>query len=710
MKLSTNTTNYSTTINKSADFGIEDQDLSHIMGILRSQIYSDKLLAVIREYSTNAVDANTEADNTNPISIILPTREDPVLSFRDFGHGLSDDEVCNLYVKYGASTKRSSNDYTGCLGIGCKAGFAYGDSFQVISYTKSHITTWLARIDESQRGTISLISKEPNINRPTGTDVRVSIRRDDIDSCVSKAKEFFKYWKIQPHCNLELSKINIIESTDDWAIQTDKNGHYQYARNYGGASLVMGNIRYPIDDNQLNINNDAGLLTKSNSVILYAPLGAVDIAANRESLEYTDRTRNALVAMTNNMLIDLISRTTKQVASAPSRIQASISADKYASVLPNQLHRTIVSKCTWQNLPLLNTIRFGPSSIKCHERTKSWRSSDNTYRNSSNDAASCGLTKHVKLVVYSDDKIAVSNATRRIRTLQHESTTANEDKYYVIPRSRLDEVTPQLTPNDYTDLDNIDPLKPTRTASTITNGTTKKSVRVNVCELTPNTLKSARLSKEAPPTAMADGRYIYVPLDRFDWQGHEEWLDHLDNIRQALAFLTGTKLGNPQNPVPTIHGVKKHHVKKLDDQWITLDKYLDELFLEWQLNNPFDAKLYTQVTSRVTRSIPDREIAKVLSKSDNVDIANYGDVLITHHKNVRYSYGHTDLSNGNDIINMYAVMFRLKVADRSTYLTDMSEYMTRNYPLLDTIVLRQWSDNNDAIHDHIHKYINAVTI
>jgi len=705
MKLSTNTTNYSTTINKSADFGIEDSDLSHIMGILRSQIYSDKLLAVIREYSTNAVDANTEANNTNPISIILPTIQDPTLSFRDFGNGLSDEEVCNLYVKYGASTKRSSNDYTGCLGIGCKAGFAYGDSFQIISYTKSHITTWLARIDESQRGTISLLHKEPNTNRPTGTDVRVSIRKDDIDSCVSKAKEFFKYWKIQPHCNLELSKINIIESTDDWAIQADKSGHYQYARNYGGASLVMGNIRYPIDHNQLNINNDAGLLAQSNSVILYAPLGTVDIAANRESLEYTDRTRNALVAMTNNMLIDLISRTTKWVSSAPSRIKASISADKYASVLPNQLHRTIVSKCTWQNLPLLNTIKFGPSSIKCHERTTSWRASDNTYRNSSSDATSCGLTKHVKLVVYSDDKIAVSNATRRIRTLQHESTTANEDKYYVIPRSRLNEVTPQLTPDDYTNLDNIDPLKPTRTTSTITNNTTKKSVRINVCEIKPNTLKSSRLSEEVTPTPMDDGRYVYVPLDRFDWLDKADALDHLDNIRQALNYL---HCNGAEKNKPVIHGVKKHHVKKLDDQWITLDTYLAELFTAWQLNNQHDADLYAKVTSKAMHSLPEKDMANILSQSPDLDIALFGYVVQTFHKNSRYNYGNTDLTNSNDIINLYNVMIRLQLTDRSNYLTDMSEYMSKHYPLLDIMSIRQWADNKDDIARHIHKYINAV--
>ena len=80
MKLSTNTSNLSTNITKAADFGIEESDLSHIMGILRSQIYSDKLLAVIREYSTNAADANIEAGNSNPIDVQLPTIAKPELS------------------------------------------------------------------------------------------------------------------------------------------------------------------------------------------------------------------------------------------------------------------------------------------------------------------------------------------------------------------------------------------------------------------------------------------------------------------------------------------------------------------------------------------------------------------------------------------------------------------------------------------------------
>ena len=709
MKLSTNTSNYSTNINKAADFGIEESDLSHIMGILRSQIYSDKLLAVIREYSTNAADANIEAGNDNPIDVQLPTIAKPELSFRDFGKGLSDDDVCNLYVKYGASTKRSSNDYTGCLGIGCKAGFAYGDDFQVVSFTRSHITTWHARIDESKRGTISMISKIDNINRPTGTEVIVAIRKDDINSCISKAHQFFKYWRVKPTSNEKLIDINIVESTDDWALQSfEDSNQYRHGRHYGGASLVMGNICYPIDYNQLNINSDAGSLAQANSVILYAPLGAVDIAANRESLEYTDRTRNALVAMTNNMLLDLVSRTNKSVKAATSRVQASITADKYAALIPGGIHKSIISKCTWRGLPLISSIKFGTTSIRMHEQQKSWRSSDNVWRNKSGDAVSTSLTKYTKLCVYSDDKIANNNATRRIRTLQHESKNPQMERYYVIPRSRLDYVEPKLIPGDYIDLDNIEPLKANRTASTITNGNTQKPVRVNVCTLSPNTLKSARLSKEAPPTAMADGRFVYVPLDRFDWQGHEDWLDYLEQIQKAIRFLSD--LSNSSTLTPVIHGVKKHHVKKLDDKWITLDGYLAELFATWEKANPDQSKLYAQVTSKDTHSNYDRELADIIVNCDNQDIANYGRVLVHYHKNSSYYHGQTQLSDRYNLTNLFSVLYRLKLVERSEYLKDMSEYMTRNYPLLDTVTIRTWAENKNDIANHIHKYINAVTI
>ena len=119
-----------------SSFGISSsEDLVYIFDILRSKLYSNKIAAVIREYSTNAADANTECGKKEkPVVITAPTRLAPEFKVRDYGFGLTEDQIRNVYCMYGKSTKRDSNEYTGQLGLGSKSGFAYGDSFSIVSY------------------------------------------------------------------------------------------------------------------------------------------------------------------------------------------------------------------------------------------------------------------------------------------------------------------------------------------------------------------------------------------------------------------------------------------------------------------------------------------------------------------------------------------------------------------------------------------------
>ena len=57
------TTVKSSGIKDSVSFGIKSDGLHHILNILRNQLYSDKILAIVREVSTNAFDANVDAGN-----------------------------------------------------------------------------------------------------------------------------------------------------------------------------------------------------------------------------------------------------------------------------------------------------------------------------------------------------------------------------------------------------------------------------------------------------------------------------------------------------------------------------------------------------------------------------------------------------------------------------------------------------------------------
>ena len=93
------TTSKQTTLKQSDDFrsvsfGIKESGLSHIFNVLRNQLYSDKVLAVIREYSTNAVDAHIEVGKGDvPIKVTLPTALTPEFTVRDFGRGLTEEHI-----------------------------------------------------------------------------------------------------------------------------------------------------------------------------------------------------------------------------------------------------------------------------------------------------------------------------------------------------------------------------------------------------------------------------------------------------------------------------------------------------------------------------------------------------------------------------------------------------------------------------------------
>jgi len=100
--------------------------------ILSSGLYANKVRAIIRELSCNAVDSHTAAGKQDtPFDVHLPNQLEPWFSIRDYGTGLSHEQVTNIYTTYFESTKTDSNDYIGALGLGSKSPFSYTDNFTV---------------------------------------------------------------------------------------------------------------------------------------------------------------------------------------------------------------------------------------------------------------------------------------------------------------------------------------------------------------------------------------------------------------------------------------------------------------------------------------------------------------------------------------------------------------------------------------------------
>jgi hypothetical protein len=298
-------------------FGISEKDQAHILGILRDRLYSNKKLAVLREYSSNAWDAHRDAGiPTRPIKIVLPTSLESSLIIRDYGLGLSEDDIFDVYVKYGASTKRDSNEAVGMLGIGAKSAFAYSDSFTVTSFHGGLKKVYVAVLDESDMGTMSKLYEEPSTE--TGVEIKVPVSPGDISGFMQEAKYLFPFFTPQPEINYHL---------EDPITDRKKNGFL----NKNGYSVlpnwvaVMGCVPYRLDFSRLQEELEElelGDLQKNLKGGLFFDIGDVDISASREDLEYTDRTKKAIVDKIFALAEELAKELDDLVKAAPNPWQA----------------------------------------------------------------------------------------------------------------------------------------------------------------------------------------------------------------------------------------------------------------------------------------------------------------------------------------------------------------------------------------------------
>lgn len=83
-----------------------------------AKLYDNPVEAAIREYVSNAYDANVEAGSTEPVHLHVPTEDEPYLEVSDTGNGLDYLGIVSVFANFGTSTKRDSNEFIGGFGIG----------------------------------------------------------------------------------------------------------------------------------------------------------------------------------------------------------------------------------------------------------------------------------------------------------------------------------------------------------------------------------------------------------------------------------------------------------------------------------------------------------------------------------------------------------------------------------------------------------------
>jgi uncharacterized protein YfkK (UPF0435 family) len=277
--------------------------------ILSSGLYANKIRAIVRELSCNAVDSHVAAGRTGtPFDVHLPNQLEPWFAIRDYGTGLSHEQVTNIYTTYFESTKTGSNDYIGALGLGSKSPFSYTDNFTVTAVKDGRKGVYSAFINNEGVPSIALMGEETTED-PSGVEVKFAVTdRYDFDKFRQEARSVYKYFALRP----VVTGYNDFKFDDpEYESRDIVPGVHQYTRgNYSRSIAVMGNIAYPIDIPQADKSlGDLHRLLGCGLEMHFA-IGELDFQASREGLSYIPQTIEAIkrkLEGVNAVLVDKLS-------------------------------------------------------------------------------------------------------------------------------------------------------------------------------------------------------------------------------------------------------------------------------------------------------------------------------------------------------------------------------------------------------------------
>ena len=255
--------------------------------ILSSGLYANKIRAIIRELSCNAVDSHVAAGKADtPFDVHLPNALEPFFSIRDYGTGLNHEQVTNIYTTYFESTKTSSNEFIGALGLGSKSPFSYTDNFTVTAIKDGRKGIYTAFINEQGVPSIALMMEEETTD-PAGVEVRFAVDdRWDFDKFRSEARYVYEYFKLRPvisgNADFKFKDPAYKEKDIIPGVHYGDDGRTSYA--------IMGNIKYPVDvpNAEKVLGGLHGLL--NCGLVMEFNIGELDFQASREGLSYIPET------------------------------------------------------------------------------------------------------------------------------------------------------------------------------------------------------------------------------------------------------------------------------------------------------------------------------------------------------------------------------------------------------------------------------------
>jgi len=592
---------------------IDAEDMRYVASLLRNN-YSNTRLAVVREISANALDANLEANASRPIEVKLPTSMNPSFAVRDFGGGLSKEDVFGLYSKYGKSTKRTSNNYIGAFGIGKFAPLSYGDSFTCTSFHGGLKIAYNIFVDESDDTKIVELFREPS-NEPTGLSIEVAVSDGDISDFKDICQKFFKFFSKEDMPKfigveedfIKENKITLEAKDDSWLFLDEDSGGYRYGGYH--AHVIMGRVSYPLNNQALNVKKFVqddqkariiGQIISSSNFYLRVPLGSVKLHHSRESLEYNKTTQQKIIDSLL-VVVDQIQEIAKEkLADSTDLFDAKRNYARIVNAMPYGVRSVFENSFEWNGVKIESSVFHRDYSLQDNLiLTHSWKEDDSSSRNGfkirsqkvsrlecqdnylfvMQDLESAhGMNLRVRTLMNADDSLKGVYVIRAVDSIA-EDHIYNEWNFNLIDKKHIRYAS------------NVEKEKVQHSGVRKSNGS-----RANIPLFKMVTKKSSWASKnldfwenvkdKIEDASSVDGSYngklVYIPIKNYKIEYNEYTLDIIYAKMQRFNAL---QKESEKNKV-SLFGVRVGDVKKLDDSiWISFDTFYKQVAKDFLLSD-----------------------------------------------------------------------------------------------------------------------------
>ena len=255
-------------------------------------LYKDKYGSVVRELSSNAIDAHVSAGIPDvPFEINLPTEFAGKFSIRDFGNGLCKEDIIKYFGKLLESSKEDDNSAHGAFGIGCKSPFAVVDDFMVISINKG-IKTGVTFIRENKGVPKFFITSETETDEQSGTIIIIDDR--NTNKWKDAVRSQLAGLSVKPIVNCEIDYPDIKYYNNIGFVNSSNLPSRLYMNQSG--------ILYPFNNSDIP---GAIYPDTYNTLIYKCNIGDINVPPDRERIELTDSTIDRMREIINGSINSL---------------------------------------------------------------------------------------------------------------------------------------------------------------------------------------------------------------------------------------------------------------------------------------------------------------------------------------------------------------------------------------------------------------------